>query len=82
MALIALDQMGGKGLDAARVTPLLASGDPVLKETVSWIAGHHPEWGSRLAGFFRSRLEDKGLIPKDRDDMQKQLARFARNSDI
>ena len=44
MALIALDQMGGQGLDAARVTPLLASGDPVLKETASWIAGRHPEW--------------------------------------
>ena len=82
MALIALDQMGGKGLDAARVTPLLASGDPVLKETASWIAGHHPEWGPRLAGFFRSRLEDKGLSPKDRDDLQQQLARFAKNSDI
>ena len=82
MALIALDQMGGQGLDAARVTPLLASGDPVLKETASWIAGHHPEWGPRLAGFFRLRLEDKSLTSKDRDDLQHQLARFARNGDI
>jgi putative membrane-bound dehydrogenase-like protein len=82
MALIALDQMGGQGLDAARVTPLLASGDPVLKETASWIAGHHPEWGPRLAGFFRLRLEDKSLTSKDRDDLQHQLARFAKNGDI
>jgi len=84
MALIALDQMGGAGLDASRVTPLLASGDPVLKETASWIAGHHSEWGPRLAGFFRSRLEDKSLSAsaKDRDDLQQQLARFAKNSDI
>ena len=56
--------------------------DPVLKETASWIAGRHPEWGPRLAGFFRSRLEDKSLTPKDRDDLQHQLARFTKNSDI
>jgi putative heme-binding domain-containing protein len=80
--MVALDQMGGKGLDASRVTPLLASGDPVLKETASWIAGRHPEWGPKLAGFFRSRLEDRGLSPKDRDDLEHQLARFTRNADI
>jgi HEAT repeat protein len=33
MALIALDQMGGQGSMPPEVTPLLASGDPVLKET-------------------------------------------------
>ena len=82
MAMIALDQMSGSGLDAARITPLLASSDPVLKETASWIAGRHPEWGPRLAGFFRSRLEDKSLNPKDRDDLQQQLVRFTKNSDI
>jgi len=82
MAMIALDQMGGQGLDAARVTPLLASVDPVLKETASWIAGHHPEWGPRLAGFFRARLEDKSLSANDRGNLQHQLSRFARNGDI
>lgn len=82
MALIALDQMGGQGVDASRVTPLLASSDPVLKETASWIAGRHPEWGPKLAGFFRSRLEDSRLSPKDRDDLEHQLARFARNTHI
>ena len=56
--------------------------DPVLKETASWIAGRHPEWGPRLAGFFRLRLEDKSLTSKDRDDLQHQLARFAKNGDI
>jgi len=82
MALIALDQMGGHDLDAARVTPLLASSDSVLKETASWIAGHHPEWGPRLAGFFRSRLEDKGLSANDREDLQHQLVRFTKNEHI
>jgi putative membrane-bound dehydrogenase-like protein len=82
MALIALDQMGGQGLDAARVTPLLASSDPILNETASWIAGHHPDWGPRLARFFQLRLEDKSLSSKDRDDLQHQLARFAKNGDI
>src|SRR5262245_8917762 len=81
MALIALDQMGGAGLAASRVTPLLASGDPVLNETASWIAGHHPEWGPQLAGFFRSRLGDT-LSSKGREDLQHQLARFAKNGDI
>jgi putative membrane-bound dehydrogenase-like protein len=82
MALIALDQMGGAGLDPARVTSLLAESDPVLKETGSWIAGHHPEWGPKLATFFQSRLEDARLVQTDRDDLQKQLVRFAKNSDI
>jgi putative membrane-bound dehydrogenase-like protein len=82
MAMIALDQMEGRRLEAGQVTALLASGDPVLKETASWIAGRHPEWGPRLAGFFRSRLEDRNLSQKDREELQQQLVRFAKNADI
>src|SRR5262249_12936221 len=50
-ALIALDQMDGVGINAELVTPLLASADPVLKQTASWIVAHHPEWGGALVGF-------------------------------
>ncbi|MCI0719056.1 MAG: HEAT repeat domain-containing protein [Acidobacteria bacterium] len=82
MALIALDQMAGGGLEAGNVTPLLASSDPVLKETAAWIAGRHPEWGPKVATFFRSRLAEKSLRPEDRDELQQQLTRFAKNADI
>ena len=48
--------MEGGGLDPDAVAPELASSDPALKETASWIAGRHPEWGDALAGFLRERL--------------------------
>ena len=81
-ALIALDQMGAHHLDADRVTPLLASDDPLLKETASWIAGHRPQWGPRLAGFFRARLLDRKLSSKEREELNGQLVRFSKNIEI
>ena len=77
-ALIALDQMKGGGLDPDAVAPLLASSVPALKETASWIAGRHPEWGGALAGFLRGRLEKAGdLSEAERAELRDQLARLA-----
>ena len=75
-ALIALDQMDGGELKSEKVTPLLASSDPLLKQTASWIISHHPKWGGALAGFFRQRLDAKNLSPADRDGLQQQLSQF------
>src|SRR5262249_48091685 len=76
-ALIALDQMDGGVLKPEDVAPLLGSADPALKETASWIAGRHPEWGDALAGHFRERLSASGLSDTDRAELERQLARFA-----
>ncbi|MEK7684213.1 MAG: PVC-type heme-binding CxxCH protein [Verrucomicrobiota bacterium] len=81
-ALIALDQMDGGGLKATHVAPLLASTDPILRQTASWIAGHHPEWGQELAGFFRRRLAATNLSDPERAELQQQLAQFARDASI
>ncbi len=76
--LTALDQMDGGGLTADVVAPHLVSPDAATRETASWIAGRHPEWGGALAGFFRNRLSAKGLTPAERDDLAGLLAHFAR----
>jgi putative heme-binding domain-containing protein len=81
-ALIALDQMDGGGLKPEMVTPLLASSDPVLKQTASWIVSHHAEWGPALAGFLRRRLSDSGLSASDREELRRQLTGFSRGRAI
>ena len=76
-ALIALDQMDDGGLRAETVAHLLSSSDPILRETSVWIAGHHAEWGSELAGFFRERLAMKALGAAEAEELKRQLAEFA-----
>jgi len=75
-ALIALDQMDNSTLAAQPIIPLLDSGDPVLKETAWWIAGHHPDWGSALAGFFSSRLARPSIGPAERVELEQKLTLF------
>jgi putative heme-binding domain-containing protein len=53
-----------------------------VKETASWIAGRHPEWGGALAGLLRNRLLSNELPEKDREELVRQLARFARNKAV
>jgi hypothetical protein len=81
-ALIALDQMDGGGLKAEMVTPLFFSPVPVLQQTASWIARHHPEWGQELAGYFGQRLLSTNLSDAEREELQRQLSKFARNPSI
>ena len=81
-ALIALDQMDDGKLSPERVIALLDSTDPVLRDTAWWIAGHHPEWGGALAGFFREHLAATGASAEGRQDLQQKLAQFGENSAI
>lgn len=59
-ALVALDQMDAGRLTPDRVTGLLDSPDPVLRDTAWWIAANHPEWGGALAGYFEMHLAEPG----------------------
>jgi putative membrane-bound dehydrogenase-like protein len=77
-ALIALDQMEDGKLGAETVSADLTATDKALRETASWVAGRHPEWGDALAGYFRERMAAKELSAADRADLAAQLARFAR----
>ncbi len=81
-ALIALDQMPGGGLTPETVTPLLADDEPILKQTASWIAGHHPEWGEELARYFRWRLALRGVGSEERAELIRQLSKLGRNDTI
>ncbi|WP_406694042.1 PVC-type heme-binding CxxCH protein [Singulisphaera sp. Ch08] len=81
-ALVALDQMEGGGLKAEDVAPGLASTDPLVRETASWIAGRHPEWAATLVGSFRQRLNEKGLAAAEADELSVQLARLAHSAPI
>jgi putative membrane-bound dehydrogenase-like protein len=79
-ALIALDQMDGGELEAARVAALLGSSDALLRGTASWIASHRPDWAGELAGLFRGRLRE-GLAPgTERQELPALLAQLARHA--
>jgi putative membrane-bound dehydrogenase-like protein len=80
-ALIALDQMDGGGLKPDVVVPLLDSADPLMKETAWWIAGHHPEWGGVLAGYFQQHLTAPAAAA-ERGALQQKLAQFGDSSAI
>jgi putative membrane-bound dehydrogenase-like protein len=81
-ALIALDQMDNGGLRVDTVAPLLASAEPNLRQTAAWVAGHHPDWGGALAGFFGSRLHAGNLTDAERAELEHQLVQFSQNSEI
>ena len=81
-ALVALDQMDNGGLQPEGVALLLASPDAMLRQTASWVAAHHPDWGGALSGFLRERLSSGILTEAEREEMKQQLAQFARDGSI
>jgi putative heme-binding domain-containing protein len=81
-ALIALDQMNDGGLNGDTVAELLGSADPSLRRTCLWVAGHHPDWGAALAGYFKKQLESPDLIGSNSDDLQSQLAEFSSSKPV
>ena len=81
-ALIALDQMDRRTLDADAVVPLLDSPDPLLTETAWWIAGHHPEWGNALAAYFEAHLSDSSTTAAGRELLQQKVIQFGDNPAI
>jgi len=81
-AMVALDQMGGGGLDPKFVSGLLASTERLLTETASWIVGHHREWAPALAGVLGERLMRIDLPAADRIELERQLGRFAQAASV
>jgi putative membrane-bound dehydrogenase-like protein len=79
-AAIALDQMRGGVLDAPTVASFLTSADPLRRETASWIAERHLEWGKDLAEILAGKLSDPStdLPPAELAAIERQLASFAR----
>ena len=80
-ALVALDQMMPSSLESAAILPLLDASDPATNKTAWWIAGHHPEWGTALWGYFEPRLAAAGKRT-DRDALVGKLAQFSRTPAI
>ncbi len=80
--MVALDQMDGGKLDPKFVAGLLASSDPALKDTASWIVGRHREWAEALAGVLGERLDRADLPAAERAELEKQLGRFAQAAPI
>jgi putative membrane-bound dehydrogenase-like protein len=80
--LIALDQMANGHLDPAAVIKELNSAEPALRETAWWIAGRHPEWGEKIAGFLTERFEASNGTKTEREQLVPQLARFAGTASI
>ena len=82
VALIARDQIGGNHVTAAELEPLLASTDPVLRQTAWWIVTRHPEWGGELAGFFEKQLRAGNLVAAERDALVQGLAPFTSHAAV
>jgi putative membrane-bound dehydrogenase-like protein len=79
-SLIALDQMPEHKLEVAAIGKELSAADNALRETAWWIAGRHSEWADELAPVLQARLGDERLTPAERDELARQLGRFARSS--
>ena len=75
--LVALDQISRKQLMPDQVVRRLNTGDSELKVNLLWIAGRHPEWGEKLADYFRGELAVSATTPDSaREELQSLLARF------
>ncbi len=81
-ALIAIDQMPGGGLDPKSVASLLASRDPLLKQTASWIIGRHREWGETLAGSLHDRLYASSRSDAEQSELEQHLAQFSSSAAV
>ena len=81
-ALIALDQMKDGELNPATLAPLLASENPVLQETASWLMGRHPEWAGALTEFLLARFQNEELTSAQRDEVERQLGRYAQEESV
>lgn len=82
IALVALDQMAGGGLEANTVSHLLSSPEHRLRQTAMWIAKNHPDWGGALRDYFDNRLGSDTSLPDQADQLQAQLATFAGSEPI
>jgi len=81
-ALIAADQMEGGQLRPELVSQLLSAENLVVKDAAAWIVSRHPEWGSALAGYLKDRVDSHDLTDADRNELERQLAQFARAPEV
>ncbi len=81
-AMVALDQMDGGKLDPKFVAGLLASTDPALRDSASWIVGRHRDWADALTGVLGDRLDRPDLPAAERAELERQLGVFAQAAPI
>lgn len=82
-ALVALDQMSGGGLQPSDVIPLLSAPQAALHATAVWIVGHHTNWGTQLAEYFRVRFGTAAaLSAAESDQLVDLLSRLTRAPEI
>ena len=81
--MMALDQMDPRGpLSPDVVARELSASDPGLRDTASWIASRHAEWGDALANTLKSALNGETVPPADGERLSHQLAKLARSQAI
>ncbi|MDW8242740.1 MAG: c-type cytochrome [Thermogemmata sp.] len=63
--------------DPQPVLAALNDADAQVRATAWWIAGRHPQWGDKLAGYFRAQLRQlERLEPNQRQELAERLGRF------
>lgn len=78
-ALAALEH-APNALAADAVLAELGATDGALRDTAWWIAGRHPNWGDRLAAYFKGRLAGAKKLPAaERAALADRLVKFAKN---
>ena len=81
--LSALENIPASHLDSSAVVAELNAKDSALRETAWWVAGRHPQWGDRLAGYFTDRLKIiEGMTPPERDELAARLLPFLKSAPI
>jgi putative membrane-bound dehydrogenase-like protein len=81
-ALVALDQMDGGNLAPDTVAPLMGAPELITRQTAAWVAGHHPEWGGALSGYFQERLAVPQRTAGQQEELKGQLAQFSRSAAV
>ena len=79
-ALIALDQMRPTAVRPDTILSRLRSPEPMISEAANWIASRHPEWGGRLAGYLRERI-DSSRADED-GDLVGRLVEFSGSPEV
>lgn len=81
VALIALDQMENSPLRAEQVTPLLASGEPLVKDAALWVIRRHQDWGGQMLPYFSKEL---ALVKGggERGNLESLLTSFAKEERV
>jgi putative membrane-bound dehydrogenase-like protein len=73
-ALVALDQVTERGLEAREILPLLFSPDASMRTTANWVVSRHGDWAESIASGLRQRLGDTKSGPVDADSIAALLA--------